>query len=441
MIKRLLKSVREYKKASILSPLLVAGEVVFECIIPLLTAGLINNISRGCGMDIIIKYGLALIVLAMFSLLFGVLSGHYSAIASAGFAKNLRRDLFEKVQQFSFANIDKISTASLVSRLTTDVSNVQMAYMMIIRVAVRSPLMLIFAFAASIIVGKKLAWIFVGIIPVLLFGLIIMMAKVMPLFKSVFKKYDNLNESVQENVKAIRVVKSFVREDYEIEKLQENTLKYTTTGQSGSLRYNKLIVPRKYTYTLKFSDGTEVILNAGSILRYPVDFAGDKREVELVGEAFFKVAKSDKPFLVRMGENNITVYGTQFNVYSRENHDLEIVLVEGSIGFKAGNQKEIKLRPSQMVVRQLENGEIRVKEVNPRDYIMWVENKGQTLGRIMSELSIWYGVQIKVRPDQENTKLTLITNKDNSLDEVFKFITEITGVEIIKIGNMEYRTE
>ena len=240
MIKRLLKSVREYKKASILSPLLVAGEVVFECIIPLLTAGLINNISRGCGMDIIIKYGLALIILAMFSLLFGVLSGHYSAIASAGFAKNLRRDLFEKVQQFSFANIDKISTASLVSRLTTDVSNVQMAYMMIIRVAVRSPLMLIFAFAASIIVGKKLAWIFVGIIPVLLFGLIIMMAKVMPLFKSVFKKYDNLNESVQENVKAIRVVKSFVREDYEIEKFSSasNQLRRDFTRAESILAFN-----------------------------------------------------------------------------------------------------------------------------------------------------------------------------------------------------------
>ena len=240
MIKRLLKSVREYKKASILSPLLVAGEVVFECIIPLLTARLINNISRGCGMDIIIKYGLVLIVLAMFSLLFGVLSGHYSAIASAGFAKNLRRDLFEKVQQFSFANIDKISTASLVSRLTTDVSNVQMAYMMIIRVAVRSPLMLIFAFAASIIVGKKLAWIFVGIIPVLLFGLIIMMAKVMPLFKSVFKKYDNLNESVQENVKAIRVVKSFVREDYEIEKFSSasNQLRRDFTRAESILAFN-----------------------------------------------------------------------------------------------------------------------------------------------------------------------------------------------------------
>ena len=143
--------------------------------------------------------------------------------------------------------------------------------------------------------------------------------------------------------------------------------------------------------------------------------------------------------------NNIRVYGTRFNVYSRENRDLEIVLVEGSIGFKAGNREEIKLKPSQMVVRQLESGEIRVKEVNPKDYIMWVENmfvfKGQTLKRIMSELSVWYGVQIKVRPDLENTKLTLITSKNNSLDEIFKFITEITGVEIIKIGNMEYKTE
>ncbi len=218
MIKHLLKSVREYKKAAILSPIFVTGEVIFECIIPLLTAKLINNLSNGCGMDTIIKYGLALIVLAICSLLLGVLSGHYSAIASSGFAKNLRRDLFEKVQQFSFANIDKISTASLVSRLTTDVTNVQVAFMMIIRIAVRSPLMLIFAVTASILVGKKLSWIFVGIIPFLMFGLFLMMKKVMPLFKSVFKKYDNLNSSIQENVKAMRVVKSFVREDFETEK-------------------------------------------------------------------------------------------------------------------------------------------------------------------------------------------------------------------------------
>ena len=223
MIKRLLKSVREYKKASILSPLFVSAEVIFECIIPFLTAGLINEISSGCGMDTIVKYGIALIVIAMLSLAFGVLSGHYSAVASSGFAKNLRRDLFEKVQQFSFANIDKISTASLVSRLTTDVSNVQMSYMMIIRIAVRSPLMLIFAFISSVLVGKKLAWIFVGIIPVLMFGLFFMIFKVMPLFKSVFKKYDDMNASVQENVKAMRVVKSFVREDFETEKFTKTS--------------------------------------------------------------------------------------------------------------------------------------------------------------------------------------------------------------------------
>ncbi|MCQ4875631.1 MULTISPECIES: FecR family protein [Odoribacteraceae] len=238
---------------------------------------------------------------------------------------------------------------------------------------------------------------------------------------------------------------AIVSQDYEIERSQENTLKYTVTGQPGSLRYNKLIVPPKYTYTLSLSDGTEVILNAGSMLRYPVNFAGDKRVVELVGEAFFKVAKSDKPFWVRMGENNITVYGTQFNVHSRENSDLEIVLVEGSIGFKAGNREEIRIKPSQMVVCPLETGEIRVREVNPEDYTMWVENmfvfKGQSLGRILSELSVWYGVRVEVRPDLKNTKLTLITNKDNSLDEIFRFITEITNIKITKTGNMEYKTE
>lgn len=244
---------------------------------------------------------------------------------------------------------------------------------------------------------------------------------------------------------ADHVTEAIVNQDYEIEKSQGNILKYTTNGQSGSLRYNKLVVPRKYTYTLKFGDGTEVILNAGSMLRYPVNFASDKREVELTGEAFFKVAKSDKPFLVRMGKNNITVYGTQFNVHSRENSDLEIVLVEGSIGFKTGEREEIRLKPSQMVVCQSKTGEIQVKEVNPEDYTMWMENmfvfKEQTLGRILSELSVWYGVQIKIKPELKNTKLTLITNKDNVPDEIFKFITEITNIKINKTGNMEYKTE
>ena len=215
MIKRLLGSVREYKRASILTPIFMLGEVCCECIIPLLTANLINGIQNGCEMSLIWKYGGLLILLAVLSLSFGVLSGASAAKASAGFAKNLRHDLFYRVQEFSFSNIDRFSTSSLVTRLTTDVSNVQNAYMMIIRTAVRAPLMLIFAVCMSIYVGKSLAWVFAGIIPVLLFGLGIMIYKAMPLFRGVFKKYDDLNNSVQENVHGMRVVKSFVREDYE----------------------------------------------------------------------------------------------------------------------------------------------------------------------------------------------------------------------------------
>ncbi len=215
MIKRLLGSVREYKRASILTPIFMLGEVCCECIIPLLTANLINGIQNGCEMSLIWKYGGLLILLAILSLSFGVLSGASAAKASAGFAKNLRHDLFYRVQEFSFSNIDRFSTSSLVTRLTTDVSNVQNAYMMIIRTAVRAPLMLVFAVCMSIYVGKSLAWVFAGIIPVLLFGLSIMIYKAMPLFRDVFKKYDDLNNSVQENVHGMRVVKSFVREDYE----------------------------------------------------------------------------------------------------------------------------------------------------------------------------------------------------------------------------------
>ena len=238
---------------------------------------------------------------------------------------------------------------------------------------------------------------------------------------------------------------AIVSQDYEIKKSQGNSLKYTVTSQSGTLRYNKLIVPKQYTYTLKLSDQSEVILNAGSILRYPVSFTGDKREVELIGEAFFKVAKSDKPFLVRLGKNNVTVYGTQFNIRSRANSDLGVVLVKGSIGFKAENQEEIRIKPSQIVVCQPETGKTQVKEINPKDYIMWMENmfvfKGQTLERILSEVSIWYGVQIDIQVDVKDMKLTLITNKDNSLEDILKFITKITNIKITKTGDMEYKTE
>ena len=218
MLKRLLQCLREYKRATILTPLFMIGEVTCECIIPLLTAKLINGIQAGCTMEFITNYGLALLAMALLSLGFGALSGVFCATASAGFARNLRHDLFYHVQDFSFANIDRFSTSSLVTRLTTDVTNVQMAFMMIIRTAVRAPLMLIFAVSMSISVGKRLAWVFALMIPILGGGLSLMIYKAMPLFKAVFKKYDRMNNSIQENVQAMRVVKSFVREDYESKK-------------------------------------------------------------------------------------------------------------------------------------------------------------------------------------------------------------------------------
>ena len=218
MIKRLTASIREYKRDTILTPLLMIGEVVCECVIPLYTAQLVNQIQAGCTRDVIFYYGLRLLGLALLSLCFGMAAGWFCAAASTGFAKNLRHDLFYRVQNFSFANIDQFSTSSLVTRLTTDVSNVQMAFMMIIRTAVRAPLMLIFSVIMSIKVGKELAFVFAAAIPILGFGLFLMAKFAMPLFKAVFKKYDRLNNSVQENVQAMRVVKSFVREDYETKK-------------------------------------------------------------------------------------------------------------------------------------------------------------------------------------------------------------------------------
>ncbi|MBD5105060.1 MAG: ABC transporter ATP-binding protein [Ruminococcaceae bacterium] len=218
MIKTLLKSVREYKSSSILTPIFVSIEVIMECLIPFVIAELINEIQAGCEFKVIAGYGGVLVVMALVSLTFGALAGKTCATASCGFAKNLRKDIFYKVQGFSFENIDRFSTSSLVTRLTTDVTNVQMAFMMMIRMAVRCPFMLIFSFTMAFIMGGKMAWIFVVLLPLMGFGLFLIIKKAMPLFKSVFKKYDNLNESIQENIKGMRVVKSFVREEYEQEK-------------------------------------------------------------------------------------------------------------------------------------------------------------------------------------------------------------------------------
>lgn len=221
MLKQLAKCVKGYTRETILTPIFITFEVIIECIIPFITAKLVNNIQNDCDMNTILKFGCILVVLAFASLTCGALSGHFCATATAGFAKNLRRDLYHKVQDFSFSNIDKFSTSSLVTRLTTDVTNVQQAFMMIIRIAVRAPLMLIFALTMAFIMSGPMAFIYVGIVPLLAFGLFAIIRKVMPIFKKVFRKYDDLNESVQENIEGIRVVKSFVREDYEIEKFKK----------------------------------------------------------------------------------------------------------------------------------------------------------------------------------------------------------------------------
>ena len=218
MIKVLSRSIREYKTVSILTPLLVIVEVILECAIPFVTANLVNEMQAGCTMDVIWRYGVILLVMSLASLIFGAAAGSTCATASAGFARNLRKDMFYKIQDYSFENIDKFLVSSLVTRLTTDITNVQMAFMMIIRVAIRCPLMLIFSFVMGFIMGGRLAMIFLFTIPLLTIGLFLVIRAATPLFRRVFRKYDALNDSVQENVQAMRVVKSFVREDYEKKK-------------------------------------------------------------------------------------------------------------------------------------------------------------------------------------------------------------------------------
>ena len=218
MIKKLMKSIREYKKDSILTPICVAVEVVLETIIPLLMANLIDDGVYGGEMNLVYKIGLELILCAVLSLVFGVLSGNFAAKASSGFAKNLRKDLYYKVQDFSFINIDKFSTSSLVTRLTTDVTNVQNAFQMIVRIAVRTPLMLIISLFFAISISPKLSLVFLIIIPILAVGLFFILTRVHPIMKRVFRTYDDLNNVVEENVSAIRVVKSFVIEEKEKKK-------------------------------------------------------------------------------------------------------------------------------------------------------------------------------------------------------------------------------
>ncbi len=215
MIKILAKSIREYKLPTILTLVFIVGEAIIETAIPFITAKLVNLIKRGTDLDQLLKIGLLLIVMACLSLACGAIAAITCAKASTGFSANLRRDMFKKIQTYTFHNIDKFSSSSLVTRMTTDIGNVQMSFMMIIRTAIRSPLMLIFSIIMAYIMGGKLATAFVVVIPVLGIGLYLISKKAMPAFRRVFKKYDRLNESIEENVRAMRVVKGFSREEYE----------------------------------------------------------------------------------------------------------------------------------------------------------------------------------------------------------------------------------
>ena len=218
MIRQLMGCIREYKKPTILTLVCMVGEVAIEVLIPFITAKLINEVKAGAAIDGIVRAGLVLMLMALVSLSCGAAGGFFGSRASAGFARNVRHDVFTRVQSFSFENIDKFSSASLVTRMTTDVSNVQMAFMMCIRIAVRAPLMFLFAIIMAYIMGGALATTFVIVIPLLVVGLLFIARKAMPAFRSVFRKYDRLNESVEENVRAMRVVKGFAREGYEKEK-------------------------------------------------------------------------------------------------------------------------------------------------------------------------------------------------------------------------------
>ena len=240
MLKKLSASIRQYKRQSLLAPLFVTFEVILEVLIPTIMAYLIDNgINKG-DMNVIAKTGLILVVTCIISLICGILSGKFAAEASTGFAANLRKDMFYNVQNFSFENIDKFSTSSIVTRLTTDITNIQNAYQMVVRVAVRSPIMLVFSLVMSFMLNPKLALVFIIAIPILGIGLYIIMSKAHPIFKRLFNKYDDLNLVVQENLRGMRVVKSFVREDFEEKKFKgvSNEIYKNSVGAERLLMLN-----------------------------------------------------------------------------------------------------------------------------------------------------------------------------------------------------------
>ena len=296
MYRRLLACIREYKRPSLEAPFYVSLEVIMECVIPFIVARLVNQIRAGCGIYELLRDGGLLVIMAFLSLLFGILAGNACSTAACGFAKNLRGDMFRAVQKFSFANIDKFSTASLVTRLTTDIANVQEAYMMLIRTVIRGPFMVTFAFVMAFIMGGRIAAIFLLVVPILGCGLYMIARWAMPTFRRLFKKYDALNNSIQENVHAVRLVKAFVREDFEKEKFahaaEELCADFTRAEKVLALN-NPLMQFSMYTVTIFILYyGTYVVveskgldLNVGqiaSLMTYSVQILGSLMRLSMV---------------------------------------------------------------------------------------------------------------------------------------------------------------
>ena len=380
MIRTLMKSIRQYKKESIQTPVLVACEVIIECLIPLIMAQLIDEMT-GESLTPIIKYGVILLVMAFASLFFGATAGKTGATASCGFAKNLRQDLFYKIQDFAFADIDKFSASSLVTRMTTDVTNVQNAYQMIIRVAVRTPLMIIFSVIMCFSINAEMSLIFVVIVPILgvaLFGIAI---KVFPIFKRIFKKYDALNNSVQENVAGIRVVKSFVREDFERKKFHKAADEVRTdfTNVEKILAFNNPIMMFCIYITMLLISffGAKLIINTGatqlttgelsSLINYSVQILSSMMMLSMVFVMISMASESSK----RIAE----VLSQESSLVSPQNG--ETVVENGDITFEYSEKSE---------KNALENINLKIKSGQTIGIIGGTGSSKTTLIQLISRL-------------------------------------------------------
>lgn len=359
MLKTLAKSIRQYKRESILSPVLVTLEVLLECMIPLYMSTMLKDITDEPTMSNILIYGAILLVMAAFSLLFGILAGKYAATASAGFARNLRHDIYYKIQDFSFANIDKFSTSSLVTRMTTDVTNIQMAYMMIVRVAFRSPVMMIVSLSMTYSINWQMGVIFTILVPILGAGLFIIFKKVDPIFNKVFKKYDALNESVQENIKGIRVVKSYVREDYEIDKFDkaaENVRADFTRGEKIIALNNPLMQFCMWTAitmicfvgSMIVMQSAEEALNRSDLMILIVYAAQTLSSLTMLSMimVMISIAKTSADRVVEVLKEESTLTDPENPVYEVPNGDVEFDGVDFKYSEKADRRalKEIDLK-------------------------------------------------------------------------------------------------